>query len=382
MGIILGETTHAHQSMEGTAALVPVYRSQLRPSKWQIAITSNVVLKHETVKGTVHGFNLIHFIFDIHLIEHSLRVEVKVTRGFPQVEVGNVGGVHNIVVLLEVLFLPEVLDFAAHGGPLGMPEDESPSGVFLDTEQIQLLSQHSVIPLLRLLHPFLIRLQLLGILPRRGVYALQHFSLFITAPVRSRHALEGNGLLGKLSGTLHMRSGTQIPPFVTNGINRDGFGFDGIEDFKLERFANLFNTLLRLLARHLRSQNGIIFRNNLVHRLLDPLQIRVGQFARGDGFASFLIGRFGKVEIIIKPIVDPRADGHLRFRECLLNRHGHDVGGGVTKFEEVNVVFVCGEFFLFLFLCGSGFFGDGRGEESRGLLRSEGVGCGETDDGR
>ena len=88
-----------------------------------------------------------------------------------------------------MLFLPEILDFATYGRALGMPEDESSTCIFLflqsttskdmtqdmsifqqhllsnvynekrtnlNAKQIQLFTQHPMIPLLRLLHPLLV----------------------------------------------------------------------------------------------------------------------------------------------------------------------------------------------------------------------------------
>lgn len=41
------------------------------------------------------------------------------------------GGVNDIVICVEVLFLPEIFDFASYGRALGMPEDKSATGIFL-----------------------------------------------------------------------------------------------------------------------------------------------------------------------------------------------------------------------------------------------------------
>lgn len=45
----------------------------------------------------VHGFELVLFILDVHLVEHVLLVKVKVARGLPQVYLGYVRGVQELV---------------------------------------------------------------------------------------------------------------------------------------------------------------------------------------------------------------------------------------------------------------------------------------------
>mmetsp|Transcript_31765 Transcript_31765/g.68611 ORF Transcript_31765/g.68611 Transcript_31765/m.68611 type:complete len:239 (+) Transcript_31765:848-1564(+) len=235
MGVILGEAPDAHKAVQRAAALVPIYGAEFGPPYRQIAITTNIVLEHQAVERAIHRSDLVYLILDVHLIEHTLCVEVEVARGFPKFKVSNVGTVDEVVALAGVLILPKVFDFGADSGALGMPEDKSSAGIFLNTKQIQLLPQHPMIPLLRLLHHLLISLQLLRILPRRGVYPLQHLPILVSPPVRSRHALQSDRLLGQLTGRFHVRPRAQVPPFLPNGVNRDGFRFDGIEDFELER---------------------------------------------------------------------------------------------------------------------------------------------------
>ena len=83
------------------------------------------------MEGTIHGFDLIDLVLDIHLIEHPLAVKVVMAGGLPQVEIGNVRGVDNVVGLFEMLFLPEIFNLATDGRALGMPEDQSSAGIFL-----------------------------------------------------------------------------------------------------------------------------------------------------------------------------------------------------------------------------------------------------------
>ena len=93
--VVLGEAPHAHQAVEGPAALVAVNGAQLRrPSERQVAIAPDAVLEHQAVEGAVHRLDLVHLVLDVHLVEHPLPVEVVVAGGLPQVEIGNVWGVN------------------------------------------------------------------------------------------------------------------------------------------------------------------------------------------------------------------------------------------------------------------------------------------------
>ena len=91
---------------------------------------------------------------------------------------------------------------------------------------------------------------------------------------------------------------------------------------------------------------------DLVHPLLNLLEILIGQLPARYRLARLRIGRFGEVKVVIEAIVDPRADGNLSFWEDLLHCHGHHVRGRVTETEQIVVVFVGREIFLDCLLTG------------------------------
>ena len=205
-----------------------------------------------------------------------------------------------------------------------------------------------MIPLPRLLHPLLVQLQLIRVLPRRGVYPLQHLPLLVPPPVRTRHALELYRLLRQFPGALDVRSRAQVPPLVPYRVYRDGFGLDRVEYLEFERFVHRLDAPAGLVARYLLPRDGIILRYDPVHRLLDLLEVVLVELATWDHLPRFCIRRFGEVEIVIEAVVYPRPYRHLRLRVRPLNGHGHDVGGGVAYFEKIRVALVRGEFLLLL----------------------------------
>ena len=201
-----------------------------------------------------------------------------------------------------------------------------------------------MIALLGLLHHLLVLLELLGVLPCRGVDALEHLSILVTTPVGAGHTLKLDGLLGNLASALDVGSGAQVPPLLSNLVDGNWLGFDGVQNLQLERLTDLLDAPLGLLSRHLLPFDGIVLPDDLVHPLLDLLEVLIGQLARWDGFSGLRIGRFRKVKVVVEAIIDPRADGHLRLGEYLLDGHGHHVGRGVTQFEQFVVVLVGWEF--------------------------------------
>ena len=255
--------------MKGAGSLVPVNSAKLGPADGQITIRAKLVLIHETVEWAVHGLDLIFLILDLHLLEHPISVEIVMAGRFPQVQIGDMGRVNDVITIVDVLRLPKILNVAADDRPLGMPKHEAATSVFLlrenakndrmmtllngyekmneihsrygctklsveftphlNREQIKLLPKDAMITLLRLLHHLLVLLELNGILPRRGIDTLEHFAVLVASPIGASHGLKRDGLLRKLSRRFDVRSGTQIPPLVPNVVDGDWFRLDGFE---------------------------------------------------------------------------------------------------------------------------------------------------------
>jgi hypothetical protein len=80
--------------MRNPSLHLPVYGTKLSPSNREISIRPKVILEHQTVKGAIHGLDLVGFILNLHLVEHVSSIKVKMPRRFPEVKVGNVWGVY------------------------------------------------------------------------------------------------------------------------------------------------------------------------------------------------------------------------------------------------------------------------------------------------
>lgn len=75
------------------------------------------------MEGAVDWFDLVLLILHVHLVKHVSSVKIIVTRCLPQIQIGNVWRVDNIITTLLVRVLPEVFNKLANLGTLGMPED-------------------------------------------------------------------------------------------------------------------------------------------------------------------------------------------------------------------------------------------------------------------
>mmetsp|Transcript_106664 Transcript_106664/g.308618 ORF Transcript_106664/g.308618 Transcript_106664/m.308618 type:complete len:362 (+) Transcript_106664:328-1413(+) len=328
--------------MKSSRAFISVDSSQLCPPDRQVTIGSELVLVHQAVERAVHRLDLIGFVFNIHLIKHIRSVEIKVTRCLPQVQIGNVRGVYNVVSAIFMSILPKVFDHLSDFGTLWMPEHQTTTSIFLDREKIKLLSQHAVITLLGLLQKLLVLLQLVRFLPSCRINALQHFAVFVPAPVSSCNTLKLYRLSGNLVCAFDMWSSTQIPPLVADVVNCDGF-LQSLQDLHFERLIDFLDPPFSFFTGDLLTGDWITLGNDLVHLLFDLLQIGITQFARFDLVACVGIRRLWKVEIIVEPVVNPWPDGNLGLRENLLNGHGHYMGRRVPDSKKV-VVFVGRQF--------------------------------------
>mmetsp|Transcript_41360 Transcript_41360/g.130156 ORF Transcript_41360/g.130156 Transcript_41360/m.130156 type:complete len:278 (+) Transcript_41360:2193-3026(+) len=275
------------------------------------------------MEGAVHRLDLVDLFLNIHLVEHALRVEFEVTRLLPQLHVCNVRAVNKLVAAPHVQILPKALDDVPHSPSLGMPEDKSSSCLLLDAEQIHLLPKLAVIPAFGLFYHVLVRLELIFVLPCSPVDALQRSLRLVSAPVSARHSLQLESLATDISSRLHVGSSTQVPPLLADVVDADVLALgDGVEELELVRLLLRFDALPCLLSRHNFAPDRELLVDDLLHLLLNCLEV-------------FLLKAPSlQIKVVEEPILDPRADRHLRLGEQTLDRHGHDVSGGMTNFDK------------------------------------------------
>mmetsp|Transcript_16800 Transcript_16800/g.56766 ORF Transcript_16800/g.56766 Transcript_16800/m.56766 type:complete len:215 (+) Transcript_16800:1027-1671(+) len=210
------------------------------------------------MEGAVHRLELILVLLHLHLVEHRLCVKVVMAARLPEVDVGNVRRVQQLVAVGGVLLLPRVLDEAADARALGVPEDKTAARRLLDREQVQLLPQNAVVALLRLLQAPAVLLELPGLWEGGAVDARERLALLVAAPVRPSHALQRHRLGVQLASRLDVRARAEVPPLVTNRVDGDGVVLDAVQDLELEALADGLDAPPRLVARHLLAHDGVI----------------------------------------------------------------------------------------------------------------------------
>jgi hypothetical protein len=82
-----------------------------------------LVLEHLDVERAIHRLQLILLVFHVNLVEEAIRVKVIMATCFPQVEVGDVRAIDELIARAQMHIFPEVLDAVANRGSTGMPQN-------------------------------------------------------------------------------------------------------------------------------------------------------------------------------------------------------------------------------------------------------------------
>jgi hypothetical protein len=106
---------------------------------------------------------------------------------------------------------------------------------------------------------------------------------------------------------------------------------DPFKNLDLVGFTPLRKHPHRFFARRRAADHRIVMRGQLMHTLFDARQI-VG----GEGT--------GVVDVVVKPILHHRADGHLRLRIELFDSLAQQMGAGVAHHIDPGRVFLSDEF--------------------------------------
>ena len=85
MGIVLGETPHAQETVKLPRFFMPVDRSQLKVPERKVAVTPDLGLVDEHMGQAVHRLDAVLLPFHFGEI-HLVPVIVKMTGPFPQIQ--------------------------------------------------------------------------------------------------------------------------------------------------------------------------------------------------------------------------------------------------------------------------------------------------------
>ena len=88
----------------------------------QLSVRVQPILVGQHIEGAVHRPELVLLRFNRHRVKHVVSIEIKVARGLPQVEVGNMGRVEQVITRPQMGVAPVVLKQQPHSRPLWVPE--------------------------------------------------------------------------------------------------------------------------------------------------------------------------------------------------------------------------------------------------------------------
>ena len=319
MGVVLGETAHAEEAVQGAGTFVAVDRAQLAPADRQLTVAALLAVENPDMEGAVHRLELVLDLVDVHRRVHVLAVEIEMAGGLPQVLAGDMRGVEQLIVVAIVLVLPEILDQAAQLRPLGLPENEPGADFVADGEQLEFLAEAAMIALLGLFEVVEVFLEVLLVEEGGAIDALQHIAFFVTAPVGAGDTKQLEGLDER--GVGQMRAAAEVGE-LAHLIEGDDFGGQVFDEFDLE-FLFLAGEFLdgggAAQLRALKRQGGA---HQFLHLRLDG-----GEVLRREGLVV--------EEVVVEAVFDGRADGDLDiFAIDSAYCQGHDVRGAVAQHLE------------------------------------------------
>ena|SRR5438874_8912423 len=153
-----------------------------------------------------------------------------------------------------------------------MPEDQAWSCQFLDGEEIELLSQHAMIAFLRLLDRLEILLEVLLRVKRSPINPLELRVLLVIQPVGAGEVQEFEGL--DSSRTRNVRSPAEVDELAVAIERNLVFTFSVLLN-EVHLHPIVFRLVLtdRLVSRHVFTDKLLVPINNLLHALLNALQV-------------------------------------------------------------------------------------------------------------
>src|SRR5262249_29271582 len=186
-------------------------------------------------------------------------------------------------------------------------------------------AEPAMVTLLRFFQLLEVDVELLLLGKGGAVDAAEHLAVGIAAPIGARdlHQLES---VADLAGRGHVRAAAKVEPLAL-AIDFDLLVFrDGVDQLDLEQLALVAEYALGLLARPDLFAEGFVAGDDFAHLLLDG-----GEIFRSE--------RLVAEEVVIKAVLDHRADGDLGAWPQRLHRLGEHMRGIVTdQLQRARVV--------------------------------------------
>ena len=204
MRIVLRKAANTHDTMQSARWFVTVARTKLGHAQRQIAVrfqtliidlyVTRAVHRLQSVDGFFAGMFLVHFDD-----KHVFLILFPMARGFPQLAVNDLRGVHLDIAAALLLAAHIVLKGGVYFPAVRMPENLTRS-FFLHVEQVHLAAQLAVITLLRFFQTMQVILEVLLGAESHAVNTLQHRVFTVTAPIGSGNAHQLETIARNLAG--------------------------------------------------------------------------------------------------------------------------------------------------------------------------------------
>ena len=294
--------------MQRPRALVAIHIRDLGEPNRQIAVAALLARVDEDVHGTVHRLDAIAHVFRFALAgRHSRKLIRGVQRQMSgtqeQLLARDMGRVDELIAAREDHILDEAAQLEVQDRALGVPQNQPRPDVFLDREEVELLTDDTVVTLARFLEPPDVALEIVFREPRRPVDALEHLASLVAAPIRARRVQQLEEL--DAAGAGHVGAAAQIDERAV-GIDRDHFvGAEIVDPFEFQRVVD--KSPFCFFSTHFFTREEIILLRDLGHFLFDGLEV-------------FRRKRPPDVEVVVEPILDRRTEPDLRLGKELAHR--------------------------------------------------------------
>ena len=283
-----------------------------------------LVLINQHAAGAVHRLDGVILAVDDGGV-HVVLVVIPVAAAVPEllVEDDGRGDLHIAIALVALAPVVEQRIFQHHA--LRQEEREARALVG-HHEQAQLLAELAVVAALGLLQTLQIRVELLLLREGDAVDALQGLAIAVAAPVGGVAGGQLDGIALDAAGGVEVRAGAQVDKFALLIEGDVCVGGQVVDQLDLVRLLTLLHVLQRLLTGQLKALELQLLLADLAHLGLDLGQI---------------LGREGKgcVHVVVKAVLDGRADSQLHLRVQALDGLRQDVRTSMPVGAAILLIF-------------------------------------------
>ncbi len=314
-----GELADTDQAVHLAGVLVAEQGRRLTQAHGQVTVAAAAVQIDLILEGAGHGTQrkaLLGVVIRITDDEHAVQIMVPVTGDLEKLALGHQRRLGQQVAGLLLSVLHPTLQQLHHAGSLGQQDGQALANGIYGGKILQFAAQFIVVALQRLFALLQIGFQLILAGEGHAVDALQRLAIAVAAPVGGVAGGQFNAAALDTAGGIHMGAGAQIHELALLIEGDVGIGGQIIDQFHLIRLLPLLHVLEGLGTGQLKALQLQLFLADLAHLRLNLCQVILGKSK-------------GRVQIVVKAVVDARADGQLHLRMQALHRLSQNVGAGV-----------------------------------------------------